>query len=476
MNKKDILILSIILVIATAFRIYKINTPLADFKSTHQANIASVARNFTYNGFNLLEPKYDDISSVPSGIENPEGYRFTEFPLYSATFAVLFKYLPITSLEVYGRLTTVFFSLILISILYYFGLKEHSRTAGIFAALLYAILPIFVFFSRVILPYTMGLALMFISIWFLYLYLKSKKNHLLYFICSIFFYGIALLVASNTFFYTIVIAYLFVATYKFDVFKKWQVYIFIIFGLIPFIAWRLYIVQFPEGIPDTTGLITSIRTSEGLVNIFFQPEYFKTMFMDRLGITILGIYMSCFLLLGLIGQFKKNFHLSMAASAFIFIILFQGANFGNEYQQTIILPAIALVCAIGIAQLIKHSNTYNKLLLYPSILIVIMFSFFFSYIQIKPYYEYPNDLTQIAKLVTTFTKQEDRIITDTNGDTTLLYLADRKGAPSIYKEIPELQEMGYSFLVTDKKELTDELRDSGLEVLVDNQKFSIIKL
>ena len=178
MKKTDFLILGFIIVIALALRLYNINTPLADFHSWRQADTAAVARNFTRDGFDLLHPRYDDISSIQTGIENPQGYRFVEFPAYSAIFGFLYKYLPITSLEIYGRLTTIFFSLIIIGVIYYLSLKEHSRHAAIFATLIYATMPFFVFFSRVILPETTALSFMFLAIFFLYIYIQNKKRTL----------------------------------------------------------------------------------------------------------------------------------------------------------------------------------------------------------------------------------------------------------------------------------------------------------
>lgn len=107
MKKIDIFILSIILIIAFIFRLYKINTPLADFYSWRQVDTAAVARNFVKNGFDLFQPKYDDLSNVQSGIDNPQGYRMVEFPIYNAIFAYFYKLMPMLSIEVWGRLTTI---------------------------------------------------------------------------------------------------------------------------------------------------------------------------------------------------------------------------------------------------------------------------------------------------------------------------------------------------------------------------------
>jgi len=50
MKKFDIFILSVVLVVAFVFRLYKINIPLADLHSWRQVDTAAVARNFAKNG------------------------------------------------------------------------------------------------------------------------------------------------------------------------------------------------------------------------------------------------------------------------------------------------------------------------------------------------------------------------------------------------------------------------------------------
>ena len=87
----DLILLCSILLIAIVFRLYKINTPLADLHSWRQVDTAAVARNYTRTGIDLLHPRYDDLTSIESGKENPEGLRFVEFPLYNAIFAFLYE-------------------------------------------------------------------------------------------------------------------------------------------------------------------------------------------------------------------------------------------------------------------------------------------------------------------------------------------------------------------------------------------------
>ena len=183
-----------------------------------------------------------------------------------------------------------------------------------------------------------------------------------------------------------------------------------------------------------------------------------------------------FFIVGVASKYKKYFVHSILFSAIVFLCTFQGGNVQHEYYQTIILPALAMTTGFGIAQLVRNNQSVNAFIAYPVIIIAFGLSFMFSYYKVRDWYNYAHDLPEIAKLIMTFTRPEDRIVTDRVGDTTLLYLADRKGAPATYKDIPVLKELGYSYFVTDKKDVTADLKEEGYVVLVENDQFSIIKL
>src|SRR3989338_8649229 len=222
MFRLDYLCIALILIISIALRLYKINNPIADWHSWRQADTAAVARNFVRTGFDILHPRYDDLSNVQTGIPNPEGYRFVEFPIYNGLFASLYKYFPILSLEMYGRATSIFFSLIVITIIYYFVLKEENRIAAIVSALIFAVFPFFVYYSRVILPEMTALGCMMLALWLLYLWKGTKRrvaSWILYGL-SVFFSAIALLIKPTTIFYFAALVYIFIQKYKFDILKK----------------------------------------------------------------------------------------------------------------------------------------------------------------------------------------------------------------------------------------------------------------
>ncbi|MBP9691045.1 glycosyltransferase family 39 protein [Candidatus Woesebacteria bacterium] len=477
MKKVDYLIITCVLLIGLCLRLYKIDTPLADLHSFRQADTAAVARNYSRDGINLLRPVYDDLSNIQTGYENTNGLRMVEFPVYNAIVALFYRYLPITSLEIYGRLTSAFFSLISIAIVYYFALKEKNRLAAIASSSIFAIFPFFVFFSRVVLPESTAVASMMLALLFLYKSTNEKKHTIVKLILGSVFFALAILIKPTTVFYGFTAVYLFISRYKFEVFKSWRPYIYFTIALIPFVLWRIYILQFPEGIPVSGWLFTTVNTSEGAKDIFFRPAFFRWIFMERIGTAMLGIYGVVFLIIGALGKYKTYFVHSMLFSGIAYIFTFQGGNVQHEYYQTILFPMISLLSGVGIAHMFEFTKKQlHHALLYPTVVLLVVLAWLFSYYKVQDYYYYPQDLPRIAELIKIFTSPEDHIVTDRSGDTTLLYLADRKGAPAIYKDLSELKALGYKYVVTANKELSDKYKEQGFAVVVENELFTMISL
>lgn len=476
MKRIDIFILSFILFIALILRLYKINSPLADLHSWRQADTAAVARNFVSQGFDLLHPRYDDLSNVQSGYDNPQGYRMVEFPIYNAIFAFAYKQVPIITLEQWGRIISIFFSLITISVIYYLTLKEKNRTTAFFSGFIFATFPYFVFFSRSVLPESTALGLAMLSIFFLYIS-KSKNSirFLVYFLFSLISFSMALLIKPTIIFYAIPLFYLFFKMYKWQLLKNPPFYFYFIISIIPLFLWRSYIKTYPEGIPVNEWLLTSVNTGNGLQNIFFRPAFFRWIFFERINNLILGGYLTFFFILGAVSKQKNFFFFFFLISSVIYLFTFQGGNVQHEYYQTLIFPTLTIFSALGINYLFENGRSISNLLSPLIVFFILLSSWFFSYYQVKNYYNYSSELVQEANIIKSLTQPDDKIVTDRMGDTTLLYLSERRGSPSIYKNDEELQKLGYSYLIT-SSQTEIEILKFKYRTVFENEKFSIFKL
>ncbi len=471
--------IALLLIILTSLfvRLYKINTPLADFHSWRQADTAAVARNYVRDGINLTRPTYDDLSNIQSGQENPQGLRMVEFPLYNAAIAVVAPYVP-APIEQVGRGISILCSLLVLISIYILLREEIDGITALIGAALYGILPFSIFFSRVVLPETPALAAVFVSLVCLQAYASKKKNAHLWYALSIISMAIALLIKPTTIFFLIASGFLFIRRHTWKLFQSWQPYIFVIATIAPLAWWRTYIAQFPEAIPASDWLITSINTGNGLQRIFFRPSFFRWIFYERLNNIILGGMLFPFFIIGAISRQKTYFIYSILISALAYVFVFQGGNVQHEYYQTLILPACAMACAWGIRSL--FGLHLKQIYLIPTIGAIVActgLALFVSYERVKTYYNYPEELVQIASVIDSVTTHDDHIVTDTLGDTTLLYLADRRGAPAVFQDLGELKKKGYRYFVTQNGDVIKQIKSEEVfDVVFESNKFAIFRL
>lgn len=474
MKKIDYVIVACIILLGLSLRLYKINTSLTDHHSWRQADTAAVARNFVKKGFDLLHPRYDDLSNIQSGLYNPQGYRFVEFPFYNALFGLLYRYLPIMPIEIYGRLVTIFFSLVIIALLYYLTCKEEGRNAAIITASIFSFFPFFVFYSRVVLPDMTALSFLMMSI--VLFYQKKLPFRLSYFF-SLLTLIAALLIKPTVIFYLVVFLYLFFKKYQWSLVKKINFYGYFIGALLPLIIWRVWIQQFKEGIPFAEWLFSQVNTPQGRQSIFFRPAFFRWIFEERILILILGGYVTAFLIVGILKKPKKSFlFTTMGIASLLYLFTFQGGNVQHDYYQIMILPALAIFSGVGASHLMEAKknfiNTYLNILI---VIIIILFSFFFSYNRVKSFYDVSKNQVTIAKIIQTVTPSDALVVTDTVGDTTLLYLAERKGFPAPTEDFELLRKDGMEYFVTMQKDVAYHLKKT-YPLIFESDKVYILRL
>src|SRR3990172_8805031 len=171
--RNENLLLAAIILVSFDFKKYKIDSPVADWHSFRQADTASVSRMYLKDGINLLYPKYHDLSGVQSGMRNDRGYRFVEFPLYNAIHVLFIKTFGGYSLEVWGRLTTIFLSTLSTILMFLIAREVFNKWVGLLTAFFFSFLPYSIFYSRVILPEPLATMLALLSV---YLFMRYVKN------------------------------------------------------------------------------------------------------------------------------------------------------------------------------------------------------------------------------------------------------------------------------------------------------------
>ena len=429
--KLEYILLSIVLVVGFAVRLYKINSPIADWHSWRQADTASVTRIFVERGIDLLHPRYHDISSIQTGIENPEGYRMVEFPIYNAIHTVFFKFYPKLSLEVWGRLLTALATTVTALYLYFIGKRLMGSAGGILAAFFFLFIPFNIYFSRVILPDPLGVTFATVSLWAFLKFSQDKKGSFFY--VSALFFALALLIKPYLGFFVFPIAYL---AYKKVSFKKASVYLTIAF--VPFLLWRAWEGQYPEGIPFYTWAFNGDR-------IRFHPAFFRWIFGERIGYLILGTWGLIPFVYGIIGPKVKNQFVNVfLLGVLTYLTVVATANVRHDYYQILIIPAIALAMSAGSVYLSKQG-----LISQVTLLLSVLVMFLVGWTNIREFYKINHpEILEAGEVVDELTPKDAWVIAPYNGDTAFLYATKRWGWPAVDSSIDNIIERGADYYVS----------------------------
>ncbi len=441
----EYILLALILLMGGLLRLYKINNPIADWHSWRQADTASVSRVFVEKKIDLLYPRYHDISSIQTGIFNPNGYRLVEFPIYNAIHAILVKNFPSISLGIWGRLLSIFSALISAVFLFLIGKRYMGRWGGVITSLFFMFMPYNVYFTRIILPEPMATAFVLGSVWLFIKFIDTGKQSALY--LSGVLLALSLLIKPFTIFYTPPLIYLAIEKYGLEgIFKKAKILIvfliFVTISLVPFLLWRAWISQYPAGIPFFTWAFNGDR-------IRFRPAFWRWLFAERIGKLILGVWGLVPLSLGILSTKKKDFfNLIFFLGGVLYMIVIATANVRHDYYQIFLIPMLVLLLAKGTLFMWKNktfSGWISKSLAVFSILIMLMVGAY----QAKEFYKINHpEIIEAGRAVDRLTPKDSLVIAPYNGDTAFLYQTGRWGWPAIDDSIDRIIEKGADYYVS----------------------------
>jgi 4-amino-4-deoxy-L-arabinose transferase-like glycosyltransferase len=480
MQKKDWIILAVILVVAFVVRIYSnMQAPLVDHHSSQQASTMAIAKNYAENGIKLLYPQHDDQYNYQYGVKNENRYYFFEFPLYSAFTAIVSNIFPKIKIEIIGRFITLFSSLITIGVLYYLAIQFYDKKTAIFSVLIFTFFPFFIFFSRVALSDMFVVTIYFISLLLMYFFTlqKNKLWSIVFYTLTLVFFSTALLIRPAFGFFILPIVYLFYKKYGILLFSRLNPYLFIFLSLIPIFFWQQHVNNFPNSVPFTYFISGDVEDFSYLETILPSKIFLIDVLFAHVQSYILGGGLIFFVLLSLYGKIKSTFSNWLIMSSFIYLLVFQTKHSDYELYQVLILPSMALSVGVGLSFLFKIKQKVTASILIILTTITLSYSFYVSYHQTKYYFNVSDEQLQIAKVLKIVTEKDDRIITDTDGNTTLLYLTNRKGATSPYAGTEQLRADGYAYIMTANKDRIEQYKiDYTLKPVFENDKFSVFKL
>lgn len=478
--KIENLVFIALLILGFSVRLYRFDNPVADWHSWRQSDTSAVSRNFVQSGFDLLHPKFDDLSNVPSGMDNPQGYRFVEFPIYNFFQAGLFKLFETLTLEEWGRLLIIFSSLLSAVFIFLTIKKRFGYLTGLLSSFFFLFIPYNIYFSRTILPdpsmvmATLG-AIYFFDKWLedSIKYKVLSIKYWIYFIVALVFMAAALLLKPYALFFTLPMIYLAFEKFGFKFLLKWQLWAFLIVSLLPLVLWRMWMLNFPEGIPQSAWLF-----NEG--NIRFKGAFFYWIFADRIGRLILGYWGVAILILGLLAKYTKKdllFILSFILSSLLYLAVLARGNVQHDYYQILIIPTISILLGLGGSVLLSPLKENNKIMYYSVFLVCTLFALIFGWYFVRDYFNINNpSIIEAGKAVDKLTPKNAKIIANYNGDTSFLYQTKRKGWASFEKPLPQMIEMGADYLVLANPTEVDLNLGKTYKIVAETKQYVIFDL
>ncbi|MBE9232222.1 glycosyltransferase family 39 protein [Cuspidothrix issatschenkoi LEGE 03284] len=410
-----------LLAIAVGVRLYNINSPIIGIHSWRQADTAAIARNFYENGFNLFYPQVDWGGNSP-------GYCETEFPIYSFIVSILYKFFGVH--ELFGRLTSIVFSLLTILFLYKLTTKYFDRQVAFWSCLLFAILPLNVYYSRTFQPESMLLMCTVAGIYYFINWLESNKVHFLS--ISAFFVSLSCLIKVLPILY-IGMPLLYLAWHKFKIKIFTNIYIFLytLFILITFTLWYYHAHQLFLEYGNTFGFwggSTNRYQYSMLLTVNFWSEIiFRTSFRH------FAIFMFPIFIAGLFIKRKTQeeyfFDIWLVSVVLSWAVVPTTSLVHEYYQLPLMLPGVVFIGKF----FAKYWHQYEKKLNIGKILTVCLClsiltgSMIYSIDYMRKERTNKSDVFQLAQMIKQNIKSDSLTIFTTGGDPTLLYLSHRKG-------------------------------------------------
>lgn len=459
-------LLGLILLLALIVRLYRFDTPLADWHAFRQVDTASVTREFVKaEKIDLLRPKYHDVSNIQSGLDNPEGYRMVEFPFVNGFLALILRQWSSLDLVIVSRLASILISLGTIAVLFQFIKQISGPKIALLTALIYAVLPYSVYYSRVVLPEPYFLFFATFSLWQFYLFAKSKKFK--YYCLAL--TGLALAALLKPFVLFLAPAYLMII-WQFRHQSLWRdpkIYLLPVIAFTPMLLWREWIKNFPEGIPASDWLFNGN-------GIRLTPAWWRWLFYERLSKLFLG-YFGLIFIFSNFWRRGRDFYFYGAwwLGIIIYFVVIATGNVQHDYYQNLALPILVVSMARGMV--IFYEQFKAKIAL-PLALTILGLSLYFAWQEVRGYFNVNHTEYVIAgQAVDQLVDPQALLIAPAMGDTQFLFQTNRRGWP-IGFEIEDKINKGASIYVSSSYDWEAKALEEKYQVLAKNENYIIIDL
>jgi hypothetical protein len=302
---------------------------------------------------------------------------------------------------------------------------------------------------------------------------NSRFKAIALFILTLIFSAGAFLIKPFAGFFMLPMVYLAFEKYGVSFLKKWQLWVLAVLAILPFGAWRIWMQQYPAGIPQSWWLFNGS-------NIRFKGAFFQWLFAQRIGEMFLGYWGLVIFGLGMIFTQKKNylFFVSFLAGSLLYLFVVATGNVQHDYYQIPIIPSLAIFLGIGGAFLLNPAKEIiSKYKTIPIFIISVLFMFAFAWFAVRAFYDIDNPSIIVAgAAVDKLTPKNAKVIANYNGDTTFLYQTKRKGWASFEESLPQMIQMGAGYLALVNPTLADIHLGTMYKIIAQTPQYIIFDL
>jgi len=477
-----VVFLVVLIAISLVVRLYKLPTPLADWHSWRQADTVSVTREYVKHGYPFLLPHYQDLSDIPNGLNNIDGYRMVEFPITNWVIAQVMLKFPQQNIVVMSRLFSIAFSLVTVGSLYVLVfLMTKEKKAAVVTALFFGLVPYIVYYSRTALPEPAFVMSQVVSVTFFLAWVQAIKNKRIWLIRlawglgATVFFALALLFKPMAAF--ILPVFVVIAFYELGwrAILKIELYVFGVAAL-PILWWRHWIAQYPSGIPASDWLFNGN-------GIRLRPAWWRWLFEDRFGRLISGDWGLIFLFLGIVSRAKKAFSLfdvvtfTWLACGVAYLVVIATGNVQHDYYQYMLTPILAILFARGLLAALRLAPNFgHPVVVYLGVVFVLALFAYFSWYEVSGYYNINVPaIVEAGQAIDKLTPPDAKVIAPYGGDTAFLFQTNRTGWP-IGGRIDQKIGFGATYYVTTAEDDEAKQLEQKYQVIAKTPAYVIIRL
>jgi 4-amino-4-deoxy-L-arabinose transferase-like glycosyltransferase len=406
---RTIKLVATMLIFAVTARLVLVNQPYIDHWSWRQSDVATIARNFSANGFPFAYPQIDWAGDA-------SGYVGTEFPILPFLAAICYEIAGIH--EWIGRSQAVIFFAVSLPFFFLLVRESFGSTAAIWATLFYSFAPLNVFAGRSFMPDVPSLSLALIGLYYFLRWLDNERP--IFLVGTAIAISLALLVKLPTAVIGAPLLFLVWQKWSWNFLKRPGLWFFAAITVLPSLAWYWHAHQIAER------FYPHHFFGEGGIRIENFGWYWSIVRLTAT--TSLTPVLAIMAIIGLFvaprGKYAWLFHWWLAAMV-LFIIAVGYGNRHPWYQ----LPLVPIAAAFAGAACAFFRSKISSRIVVMTLSILLASSFaILAYVYVRPFYRSSAAALRDAGMeLRKTTAPGSLIIAADSGDPTIFYYAERKG-------------------------------------------------